>query len=255
LTNQQRPRPRRTGNLPDQGFYPYQGGYQPPPANQPKPKQPLRLHLLLPALLLVACAVFFYGIAHTQKASAQSRLDALYQKRAEELAKFEQKRDRYLNMRKDSGYSHILKRYAVENEVNYSLVSAVVYCESHYDTYAQSSVGARGLMQIMEDTGTWIAGRMKVEGYTYDHLFDPDLNVRFGVWLLSYLSDHYQGNPIMTMCAYHAGSGNVDLWALKYADDERFLTIDQIPTQDTKSYVQKVMEAYAYFYQHDIQNP
>ncbi|HHT15903.1 MAG: lytic transglycosylase domain-containing protein [Christensenellales bacterium] len=256
MTNYDRPRPRQRGRLPDQAYYPHQGGGRPPAPGQGKyPKKRLRLHLLLPALLLIGCAAFFYGIAHTQKASSQARLDALHQKQAEELAKFEQRRDRYLNMRKDSGYSQILKRYAEENQVNYSLVSAVVYCESHYDTYAQSSVGARGLMQIMEDTGTWIAGRMKIEGYSYDHLFDPDLNARFGVWLLSYLSDHYQGNPVMAMCAYHAGSGNVDLWALKYADDERFLKLDQIPTPDTKSYVQRVMEAYAYYYQHDIQNP
>ena len=40
-------------------------------------------------------------------------------------------------------------------------------------------------------------------------------------------------------------------WALKYAQDKRTLRIDQIPMEDTKDYVQKVMNAYALFYEYD----
>ena len=106
-------------------------------------------------------------------------------------------------------------------------------------------------MQIMQDTGEWVSGRLAVRPYSYELLFEPQLNIRFGAWYLGYLSAQFNGDPVMIASAYHAGANNVKLWALKYAQDKRTLRIDQIPTEDTKDYVQKVMNAYALFYEYD----
>jgi soluble lytic murein transglycosylase len=43
-------------------------------------------------------------------------------------------------------------------------------------------------------------------------LRDPDLNVRYGTWLLAYLLDRYEDDLRLALAAYHAGSGNVDDW-------------------------------------------
>ncbi len=201
--------------------------------------------------VFLAAALLFFGFAYLKNKNEQTRLQEfkLEQERAEQ--KHAQDLAYYSNMRSRSGIYDILQKYAQEYRLHPSFVSAIIARESHYDQYAQSSVGARGLMQIMEDTGSWIAKKLNVEEYSYDLLFDPDINIRFGCWYLSYLSNHYGGSPVMIASAYHAGMSNVNLWALRNADDGKTLSLEQIPKQDTKDYVQKVMNAYALYYEWD----
>ncbi len=214
-----------------------------------KEKPKARLPLISIAWVAVLAAALLFFVA--QKNSAESRLIALRAERAAAAQKHQESLDYYKGMRTKSGVSQLIDRYAREYQVEPAMISAIIARESHYDPYAESRVGARGLMQIMEDTGKWIAGKVGVKDYRYEHLFDPELNIRFGAWYLSYLSDHFQGNPVMVAAAYHAGLNNVNLWAMKFADDERFLTVDQIPKDDTKDYVKKVMNAYALYYEMD----
>lgn len=214
-------------------------------SRQPKNKVSIGLLVLFTSLCV------FLVVALLLNNNASARLNALREERALIAQKHLDQLDYYQGMRTKSGVENMIRRYAREYDVNPSMISAVIARESHYDPYAESGVGARGLMQIMEDTGKWIASRQGNKDYQYEHLFDPDLNIRFGAWYLAYLSDIYQGNPVMIAAAYHAGSNNVNLWALKYADDERYLTMEQIPTEDTKDYVRKVMNAYAVYYEID----
>ena len=181
----------------------------------------------------------------------QSRLQALRDERQARIQAHEKELGYYVQMRRASGYDEYIRQFAQEFQVDRSFISAIIARESHYDTKAESRVGARGLMQIMQDTGEWVSGRLAVRPYSYELLFEPQLNIRFGAWYLGYLSAQFNGDPVMIASAYHAGANNVKLWALKYAQDKRTLRIDQIPTEDTKDYVQKVMNAYALFYEYD----
>ena len=116
---------------------------------------------------------------------------------------------------------------------------------------AVSRVEARGLMQIMPDTGVWMAQRLKINSYRPDMLFDPETNIRFGTAYLAYLSDIFSGSPVMVAAAFHAGANNVKHWALNRAQDRKTIELEQIPTSDTRSYVRKVMDAYAIYYEKD----
>lgn len=208
---------------------------------------PRRLPVFSLAMVIVLAAVLAFFVV--QKNGAEASLSALRAEREAAARKHQESIDYYKGLRTKSGVSQLIDKYAKEYQLEPAMISAIIARESHYDPYAESRVGARGLMQIMEDTGKWIAGKLGVKDYAYEHLFDPELNIRFGSWYLAYLSDHFQGNPVMVAAAYHAGLNNVNLWALKFADDERFLTIEQIPKDDTKDYVQKVMNAYALYYE------
>jgi soluble lytic murein transglycosylase len=201
--------------------------------------------------VMLAAALLFFGYAYLKNQNEKTRLEQFKLEQEQAAKKHADDLAYYSNMRSRSGVNDILQKYAQEYRLNPSFVSAIISRESHYNQYAQSNVGARGLMQIMEDTGSWIAKKFKVDDYSYDLLFDPDINIRFGCWYLSYLSNHYSGNPIMVASAYHAGMSNVNLWALRNADDGKTLSIEQIPKQDTKDYVQKVMNAYALYYEWD----
>lgn len=212
---------------------------------KPKPRFP-RIYLFTIAALglLVLLLVF----SHAQVVSELKTLK-------EDRLKVEQEHREHVHYiaskREKSGYLDIIRRYADENSLPVSFVSAVILCESAYRHDAMSRVGARGLMQLMEDTGEWIASKLKLQDYTYKDLDDPSINIQFGTWYLAYLSDRFQGNPIMIASAYHAGVSNVSLWALKFADDERTLRLDQIPKEDTRNYVRKVMDAYACYNEYD----
>ena len=197
-------------------------------------------------VLLLALAFSF--LRYSQE---QTRLQALLDERQARIEAHEKELGYYVQMRRASGYDEYIRQFAQEFQVDRSFISAIIARESHYDTKAESRVGARGLMQIMQDTGEWVSGRLAVRPYSYELLFEPELNIRFGAWYLGYLSAQFNGDPVMIASAYHAGANNVKLWALKYAQDKRTLRIDQIPTEDTKDYVQKVMNAYALFYEYD----
>ena len=197
-------------------------------------------------VLLLALAFSFLRYSREQ-----GRLQALRDERQARIEAHEKELGYYVQMRRNSGYDEFIRQFAQEFQVDRSFISAIIARESHYDTKAESRVGARGLMQIMQDTGEWVSGRLAVRPYSYELLFEPQLNIRFGAWYLGYLSAQFNGDPVMIASAYHAGANNVKLWALKYAQDKRTLRIDQIPTEDTKDYVQKVMNAYALFYEYD----
>ena len=182
-------------------------------------------------VLLLALAFSF--LRYSQE---KTRLQALRDERQARIEAHEKELGYYVQMRRNSGYDEYIRQFAQEFQVDRSFISAIIARESHYDTKAESRVGARGLMQIMQDTGEWVSGRLAVRPYSYELLFEPELNIRFGAWYLGYLSAQFNGDPVMIASAYHAGANNVKLWALKYAQDKRTLRIDQIPTEDTKDF-------------------
>ena len=207
--------------------------------------------LSMVALVIVGVLAVVGALAFMDMSTASQQLDALRQQREQARLKHEKDVGYYVQMRKQSGYEEAMRTYAQEFQVELSFLSAIIARESHYDAKAQSSVGARGLMQIMEDTGTWIAGRLGLRDYTYDSLLNPELNIRFGAWYINYLSAHFDGDPVMIASAYHAGLNNVKLWALSRAQDQKTISVEQIPKDNTRDYVQKVMDAYALYYDYD----
>ena len=142
-------------------------------------------------------------------------------------------------------YASFITQYALEQGLDPALIAAVILCESSYDPHAESRLGARGLMQLMEDTAGWVAHKLDEDGesYTFDLLYDPETNIRFGAWYLGYLSRRFDGDATKIVCAYHAGQGNVDAWLKnpKYSADG--VTLDVIPTQDTATYASRVLRA------------
>ena len=83
-------------------------------------------------------------------------------------------------------YTHPLRyesygeKYSRENGLDKYLVYAVIKTESGFDPGAVSNVGARGLMQIMEDTFDWVKFRLGDEDTRYLDMYDPETNIRYG---------------------------------------------------------------------------
>jgi len=108
-------------------------------------------------------------------------------------------------------YSATVRAAAKEFGVDPLLVWSVMRAESRYDAEALSSVGARGLMQVMPPTQTYIAEQLK-EDIPPGAAFIPETNIRMGAWYLHYLLQYFKGDQELAIAAYNGGPGSVDTW-------------------------------------------
>ena len=140
-------------------------------------------------------------------------------------------------------YPDLVMEMSAEYNVDPYLVAAVIHCESSNNKEAVSPVGAMGLMQIMPDTGGWIAEKLEMEGFDQQQLFEPEINIRFGCWYLDYLSKKFNGNRTSVLAAYNGGPGNVEKWLAddRYSADGQ---LTDIPFPETERYIEKVQRAY-----------
>lgn len=146
-------------------------------------------------------------------------------------------------------YRDLIERYAAENNLNPAFVASIILNESSYRTDAQSRVGARGLMQLMEDTAGWIAGKLDVQDFNFDMMYDAETNIRFGTWYLGYLGKLFQGDPVLVACAFHAGQGEVRSWLSDpgRSIDGVTLQLEQLPDGPTKTYAGRVNRDYGIY--------
>lgn len=144
-------------------------------------------------------------------------------------------------------YRDLIVKYSARYELDPARVAAVIYCESSFRPEAVSSEGARGLMQIMPETGKWIAKKLDEPGYSDSWLFDPETNIRYGCWYLSYLDGRYGSDLTKATAAYHAGGSKVDEWLSdkQYSGDG--VTLTSIPYDSTRAYVAAVKSAYEHY--------
>lgn len=142
------------------------------------------------------------------------------------------------------GYKDYMNSYGKEFNVDPFLIAAIINVESNYNKNAVSPKEAKGLMQIGPKTGEWGAEQLKINGYTSDMLFDPNINIRLGSWYINVLNKEFGNNLDIVLAAYNAGSGNVSKWLedTKYSIDGINLT--NIPFKETDDYVKKVRYNY-----------
>lgn len=137
-------------------------------------------------------------------------------------------------------YRSIIFERAAEVGLDPYLVAAVIRSESHFKPDATSRQGARGLMQVMPDTGQWVADQLRLP-YSPDMLYDPDYNIRLGSWYLAHLSEQFDGEIVLALAAYNGGHGNVTKWLQERQWTGEHHTLEQIPFAETRTYVANVM--------------
>jgi soluble lytic murein transglycosylase len=132
-------------------------------------------------------------------------------------------------------HEDVIRQQAAEKEVDAALIAAVIYSESKFSDQ-ESSAGARGLMQITPEAAKFIEKQSGGTSFELEDLSDPEINIRYGTFLLRELLDRYEGDEAAALAAYNAGPGNVDKWG--GAD----LNVKDIPFPETRAYVEEVLE-------------
>ena len=132
-------------------------------------------------------------------------------------------------------FTEYVEYYAGKYGIDPMILYAFIRTESNFDPNADSDAGARGLMQITEVTFDWI--KMKIapkESLTFDDLYDPETNIRFGSYFVSY-------------CLDHSGVGTVDGLLGQEAYSTDGVTLDHYPYPQMRLYVKKITESYQHY--------
>lgn len=146
-------------------------------------------------------------------------------------------------------YQNLIEQYADLNNLQPAFVAAIIRNESSFRTDAESSVGARGLMQLMPDTAEWIARKLGVSPFSFEDMYDAETNIRFGTWYLNYLSKLFRGDPVLVTAAYHAGQTTVTQWLSNrsMSPDGWTIPLDNLMDGPTKTYAGRVTQAYGIY--------
>jgi len=137
---------------------------------------------------------------------------------------------------------------AWELEKGYSIDRALVFAfirqESRFNTNAKSPAGARGLMQLMPRTASFVAKDRSLRNNRLNELYNPQLNLDLGQRYLQLLmgDNIVRGNLFMLAAAYNGGPGNLNKWLKQtnYPEDP-LLFIESIPSRETRLFIERVL--------------
>jgi soluble lytic murein transglycosylase-like protein len=118
----------------------------------------------------------------------------------------------------------LVSQNAQSQEVDPSLIKAIIANESGFNANATSGAGAQGLMQLMPGTAA---------GLGVTDAYDPAQNVAGGTKYIKGLLQRFNGDVRLAVAAYNAGPGAVE----KYGGVP--------PYAETQNYVQNVLSSYA----------
>jgi soluble lytic murein transglycosylase len=132
-------------------------------------------------------------------------------------------------------HEDVIRQQADEKGVDASLIAAVIYSESKFSDQT-SSAGARGLMQITPEAANEIERLSGGTSFRLDDLSDPEINIRYGTFLLRELLDRFGGDEVAALAAYNAGPSHAEEWG---GSD---LEVEGIRFPETRAYVEEVLD-------------
>ena len=135
---------------------------------------------------------------------------------------------------------------ADELALNNGWVYGLMRQESRFIMDAKSSVGAKGLMQLMPATAKWVAQKIKLTDFHPARVTEMDTNVTLGTHYMKMVLKSLDNHPVLASAAYNAGPGRARKWR---ADGplEGAIYAETIPFNETRDYVKKVMSNAVYY--------
>jgi soluble lytic murein transglycosylase len=140
-------------------------------------------------------------------------------------------------------YSTTVEAVATEFDVDPLLIWAVMREESRYDPNALSIANAQGLMQVIPSTRAWIAEELG-DDISPGEAYDPETSIRMGGWLLSFLTNYFDGDFELAIAAYNAGAGSVETWQADPLVSNRDDLLRWISFGETRLYLERVLLSY-----------
>lgn len=128
--------------------------------------------------------------------------------------------------------------------VDRALIYALIRQESKFNPKAKSWAGARGLMQLMPRTASFVAQDRQYRSKRNTQLYKPEINMNLGQKYIEMLLDdkNINGSLFLMAVAWNGGPGNLNKWrkSTEYMDDPLFF-IESIPARETRNFVEHVL--------------
>lgn len=160
-----------------------------------------------------------------------------------------------LDLRFPLAYRDSVVSSALASTLDPAWVYAVIRQESAFRAAACSPVGALGLMQLMPATAQELARQAGDSiADAPNTLLQADINLRLGSRYLQQLLQRLQNNSVLATAAYNAGPNKVAQWLPTQKALAADIWAETIPYQETRSYVQRVLE-YTMIYTHRLGSP
>jgi soluble lytic murein transglycosylase len=125
---------------------------------------------------------------------------------------------------------------AAEQQLDASLVAAVIRQESSFNPAATSPAGARGLAQVMPELGERLARELNYPIWDPVLLYQPDVSIQLGAVHLRELLGTYDQRPHI-LAAYNAGRSRVERWSKRVGVSDPEVFAEQISFVETRDYV------------------
>lgn len=150
----------------------------------------------------------------------------------------------FSHIRYGTYYSDLVEPAAEEHGFHPLFLYSVMRQESLFEGFIHSSAGARGLMQIMPETGANIsAANSWLIEYTAEDLYRPLVSVKFGTWYLASNRELLDDDLYATLAAYNGGPGNAIEWQA-LADGDPDLLLESVRFVETRNYIKAIYETY-----------
>lgn len=153
-----------------------------------------------------------------------------------------------VDLRFPLAFDQQIKHHANKYAINPAWAFAITRRESSFMSDAHSSVGAKGLMQVMPGTAKQLTRRKRIPN---SYLLDSSNNINLGTKYLKKLLDRHKGNQVLATAAYNAGPYRVKSWLKNHKTLPADIWIETIPFKETREYVKSVM-AYQQIYQFKV---
>ncbi len=142
-------------------------------------------------------------------------------------------------------YAMYVEASAQEFGLDPLLVYAFICTESSFKPDAESNVGARGLMQITDETYSWIHSKLAPNvSENYDLMYAAEKNIRYGCYYIAACMERYRQDVATTAAAYHSGWGTVDALLKNEEYSADGATLDVFPYRNMNRYVEKITRIY-----------
>lgn len=140
-------------------------------------------------------------------------------------------------------YRGYVEHFSENVGLDKNITWAIMREESAFKPTIVSSADARGLMQIIPQTGIEISDSLE-KIFHPDDLNNPEIAIELGTEYLKQLTNYFDDHLPYAIASYNAGPEAVERWR-KWGDSlEPDLFIELIPYNETRNYVKKVLQSY-----------
>lgn len=146
-----------------------------------------------------------------------------------------------LELRFPITYRNEIEEYAIKRNLDAGWILALMRSESAFMEKVKSPAGALGLMQVMPATGKLTARKIGMKNFRTNDLLIAKKNITIGTAYMKEMQDRFKGSHILATAAYNAGPGRSIKWSPKTGCKEPDIWVEQIPFDETRGYVKRVL--------------